>query len=1077
MNKLKIDPPDREQRDLIITRLDKSMLVEAAAGTGKTTSMIQRMTALLETGRCPISKLAAVTFTRKSAAELRSRFQIELESRCRNAPERNKHSLEEASSQVDRCFIGTIHSFCARLLRERPVEAKVDLSFEEIDESTDLRLVRQAWNEHVTRLHATNDPILKKLGGLGIQIGDLAPAFHRLANYPDVEAWPCDQSPMPDFKEARETLLEFVDHMEEVKQHFPHNYLDYDDLMRKISRVSRLVRHKDLDHPADLVSIMESFTTASPKPEKWLYCDKKLPKLEKEQWMQYRAAFQPHIIAWRKYCYPACLAAIRPALEVYNRLRTESAMLNYQDLLMKAADLLRDKSNIREYFRKRFSHLLVDEFQDTDPIQAEVMMFLTARDPAQTDWKQCQPVDGSLFVVGDPKQSIYRFRRADIVTYNKVKEIIVDSGGLLVTLQANFRTVPPLIGWINKSFEKQFPESPSPQAPVYVPLLPGRPGGGQEDDDHLRCLRIGKEVVDIREHEAVTIARTIDDAIRNKLTLVTQSGLPRAVEPGDFLVVAHYKKNLGIFASKLEELRIPHAVVGGNSMNQLRELSLLHMCLCAVTRPHDPVALVAVLRSEVFGISDSALYEFKRAKGAFSFRSEIPSELDTTDRDALSDAFSRLRDYSTWLRRLPVISAIEKISADLGLSVMAACSPGGNVRAGSFGKALELLRTSMVETWTISDLVAYLGQLVQSQEQHDGIPALPHQGSAVQVMNLHKVKGLEAPIVFLVDATGENRSNKTVEINIDRSGDKVMGYMAMQAPSAGFVRPTIALPSDWESREAEEKKFEDGEAKRLYYVAATRAGSRLIISQREKYNNRNPWNFFDKYLKDAQQLTGPPHGLQLAETPLELDDRAVREALESIPNLWGTITAPTYDVASAKMISSTGALARSSGGEHGTEWGSAIHRVLQATLVNPTADLSGLAVSALAEQGLEMDLAHDAVDTVRSVMASEIWKRALEARRKYVEIPFQRLIETDSADIILRGVIDLVFLEEAGWVIVDYKTDRFSGPLDELVEKYKPQVLTYTRAWAEMTGEPVIESGLYFTFTGRYSICEQQSGL
>ncbi len=881
---------------------------------------------------------------------------------------------------------------------------------------------------------------------------------------------------MPDFKEARETLLEFLDHVAEVKQHFPEHYRDYDDLMRKCHRVSRLIRHKDLDHPAELVSILQAFTTVTPEPEKWLHCDKSLPKQEKARWLEYRATFQPCLDDWRKYCYPACLEAILPALKIYDRLRAQSGKLNYQDLLIKAADLLRDKPYIREYFRNRFSHLLVDEFQDTDPVQAEVMMLLTSSDPAETDWKKCRPVDGSLFVVGDPKQSIYRFRRADIVTYNKVKEVIVASGGLLVTLQANFRTVPSLIDWINKSFEKQFPESPSQQAPAYVPLLSGKPGPHSEVSNHLKCLRIGPRVTDIQDYEAETIAATIDYALQKRPMIVTQSGEKRALEPGDFLIVTHYKKNLGIFASKLEDLRIPHQVVGGNSMNQLRELSLLHICLSAVTRPHEPLALVAVLRSELFGISDSALYEFKKKRGTFSFHSDVPIDLDVSDHEAFSDAFRRMRYYSVWLRGLPIIAAVEKITADLGLNVMAACSRGGNVKTGSLGKALELLRASSADMWTISDVLEYLGLLVQSQEQHDGIAALPHEGNAVQLMNLHKVKGLEALIVFLAGATGENRANQSIDLNIDRSGDKVTGHMAIQDPSSGFARRSIAYPCDWEVREEEEKRFEDAEATRLYYVAATRAGSRLVISQKEKYNNRNPWNFFDKFLKDAPRLVDPPSCAPRTDSPMVLDDREISEALENIPNLWGKITAASYNVTSAKMISPSAALVSSSIGEHGTEWGSALHSILQAAMMSPTADLLGLAVSALAEQGLETALAQDAIDTVRSVMASEIWKRALAAKRKYVEIPFQRLTtaELENSDhTILRGVIDLIFLEDPGWVVVDYKTDRFSGPADELVEKYRSQIRTYAEAWTEMTGQPVIEAGLYFTFTGQYSTCMQ----
>ena len=163
------------------------------------------------------------------------------------------------------------------------------------------------------------------------------------------------------------------------------------------------------------------------------------------------------------------MKAVRPAVEIYDRLRRDAALLNFQDLLLAAARLLRENPVIRTYFRKRFTHLLIDEFQDTDPIQAEVMMLLVADDVTISDWRRCRPVSGSLFVVGDPKQSIYRFRRADIVTYNEVKRIIQETGGEVVSLTANFRATAPLVDWVNTTFSARFPDAPTEVAPAYSP--------------------------------------------------------------------------------------------------------------------------------------------------------------------------------------------------------------------------------------------------------------------------------------------------------------------------------------------------------------------------------------------------------------------------------------------------------------------------------------------------------------------------------------------------------------------------------------------------------------------------------
>ena len=199
------------------------------------------------------------------------------------------------------------------------------------------------------------------------------------------------------------------------------------------------------------------------------------------------------------------------------------------------------------------------------------------------------------------------------------------------------------------------------------------------------------------------------------------------------------------------------------------------------------------------------------------------------------------------------------------------------------------------------------------------------------------------------------------------------------------------------------------------------------------------------------------------------------EAARAIRERWTAAIEPTYDLAAAKEISVSAAGSARAGGEHGTEWGAVIHLLLQAAMVEPSADIRALAESALGEQGLDPGLAGDAAETVRAVMSSGVWKRAEGSERRLVEAPFQTLVRPeDGPPTVLRGVIDLVFREPGGWVVVDYKTDRQRGrPLEEIVERYRPQVLTYAGAWEKASGEPVREAGLYFTRTGRYVECRR----
>jgi ATP-dependent helicase/nuclease subunit A len=848
-----------------------------------------------------------------------------------------------------------------------------------------------------------------------------------------------------------------------------------------------MITHADPEKPRDLVAILRQFTDIEIKKvkfDKWPEGERRARE-ERSTWQDYKKRSDAYLDDWRRHCYHTLIKAIQGCQAVYDRLREEKGLLNFQDLLLKAAALLADKPKIREYFRHRFTRLLVDEFQDTDPIQAQVMMFLTANDPTETDWQRCRPVPGSLFVVGDPKQSIYRFRRADIVTYNKVKEIIVNNGGKIVLLQANFRSAAPLIDWINRTFEKSFSSSESPESPAYVTLLPGPQAGEVCQQPHLQCLQIPLDVPtdQICEYEATLVARAILDAINDNGVPPesrTASGRvdARPAQPRDFLIITRYTKNLGVYSRKLQEAGIPHQVVGGNAVNQSRELSMLHVCLAAVVQPDNPVALVAALRSELFGISDSALYDFKQKGGSFSFASSIPTGLADADAAALSDAFERLRKYSVWFNIMPSVAAAEKVAADLGLAVLSAAEPDGNSRAGSFLKAFELLRAVHYDLWAATDLVDYLAQILQGEEVHDGLPALPQETSAVQVMNLHKAKGLEAPFVFLADPTGE--INHGTDLYIDRSGDEVKGYMVIRGPTAGFAGPVLGMPQQWNTLKAQEKRFRDAESTRLFYVAATRAGKQLTITQRGKIkqggNRWNPWKFFQDHLLECPILVDRGGDRELKVNPVSIGDEDAWRAEAQIGGRWRVVAQPTYETAGAKAISMARPTLAPPGAEYGTEWGSILHSLLETAMLNDRADLGSLAQTALAEQGLAADLVEDLVETVHAVMASDIWKRAMHSPRRLVEVPFQTLVSTESGEAgpvatILRGVIDLAFLEAGAWVIVDYKTDRVSSThLGRLVERYREQVLTYAKAWAAVTGEIVGEVGLFFTHCDRYVV-------
>ncbi len=1065
-------PPDQDARDRIVGDLDRTLLVEAAAGTGKTTSLVGRMVALIREGRCTPETLAAVTFTRNAAAQLRARFLAGLEREARTATGQDRDRLTGAIAGLDRAFLGTIHSFCGQILRERPVEAGVGLAFRELDEDDDDQLRRRAWDDHVAALHADADPILAELDELGLDVGQLRGTFLRFAEYPDINEWPAPPVALGDLGPAAEALRDYANHMQEAAAGFgePGN----DKLMPRYRQIPRQLRQADPDRAADLMEILGTIRVLTSRDlvqRNWPG-GKKQALAELERWNEFAEAHAVRLTdLWLARRYEACLRAIRPAVDTYDRHRRKVGAMNFQDLLIRAAALLRERPEVRAAFRNRFTHVLVDEFQDTDPVQAKVLCLLTADDPSERDWKRSRPAPGSLFVVGDPKQSIYRFRRADIATYNRVKALIVASGGEVIPLTTSFRTVGPLIGWVNEVFGGVFPAEPTDHSPEHRPMHVGRPEVGPAASVGLRTLTIPAEH-DKNEaalaYDAARIARAIRWAIDSGLELPgtgrdPEDGCPPTARPGDFLIVTWKTKNLTLYARTLAGLGLPCTIVGGAGLNESSELALLLACLRATTRPDDPLALVAVLRGEAFGISDADLYAYKKAGGRFSFRAQT-IQVAGGEASAIEDAKGRLKQYASWLRRLPPAPAIERIAADLGLVARAAAAG----RGGALLRALELLREV---PGSAGELVEGLGRIVDREELHDDVPSRPHETPGVRVMNLHKVKGLEAPVVFLADPSGQ--STHEVTLHIDRTGGEASGYLTVLGEQSGHApAATLARPRGWDTWAEREQRFLEAEAHRLFYVAATRGGTQLVISQRMKGNQGNPWKFFAEHLTGAVELDdhdGLDHGPGgCREVPPAERDRASSARADH----WEHIRMPTYCLGASKADSLADSGPGSASGGRGAGWGLVIHRLLEYRIAGIDEEILDLAKRLLIEEKLDPDRAGEAAEVVASVARSKTWARALACPKRMAEIPFEVLrARADGKSAVVRGIIDLAFLEPQGWVVVDYKTDSLAdGRLDALVEHYCSQVGDYAEIWASMTGQSVAEAGLHFTEGNRYIV-------
>ncbi len=1086
-------PSDTAAREAIERNLDVSMLVEAGAGSGKTTCLARRMVAVIREGRHEIDHLAAITFTRKAAAELRGRFQIELERAAKGETDSTKRQRAEAAlARLERLFTGTIHAFCSRMLRERPIEAHVAPDFTEIEGEEDAALRQQTWNDFLARLHAENDPRLVALQDVGLAAADLEPALETVCLYPEVE-FPAVAETVPDAGEAMRALKKLLEDLHPLlpKPLDPETTCPIQKTVRALRRELRVA---EVGRPAEVAGLLVRCEKDRKATQKWWPGGK--PKaLEAEAiYNRFAANVAARFTeAWRVHVYHVAMQVLLPARKAVEEARIAAGGLNYQDQLLRAAELQRDNPEVRRFFQDRFRCLFVDEFQDTDPIQAEVILLLTADDPGERDWAKVRPRPGALFVVGDPKQSIYRFRRADIDVYNQVREIVASRGGRVEVLTKNYRSVGRICDWANDAFRGVFPGAPTPQRPCFAPLAAHR-AAGAPDLCGVRTLTVpttdggSQEVARI---EAAGIARFIRHAVDSRRTIEGGSQDvpgPRPARFGDFMILTRRKKNVAVYAAALEELGIPCEVGGGGAFVDAGPVASLRGLLQALADPEDAVALVGVLRGPLFGLSDDELYRH-RAAGR---RLRIPPrgsdvEGQGVDGDArVAVALASLAEWYEWTRTMPLGAAVEKILDGSGLLAWAAAGEAGQTAAGNLLKAVDRVRAVGEEGGGLAQAAESLAGDLESKDI-EAQPLEPGRRDVVRVMNLHKAKGLEAPVVFLADPLTGQKAR--ADIHVVRGRGRPEAFFCLARYWGDHGRDLLGVPQGWngpEGHEAKELEYVLAEEERLRYVAATRARDLLVVGRyagKAHSQQTPPWSSFDAFLGGVGELEVPPVIPVPAERDVELGPDAQAAAAKALAGRLAAAVRPSYAVEAVTAIAHREAGGRPAGGaaqfseeaDRGAAWGTLIHGMLEAAMRSgdglDEAGLLRLAAFLAADgPGLRAHVA-DAVRTVRRVMESEVWQRARAAPERHVEVPFAVQVPTAElrgaaphapAVTVLQGVVDLAYRVDGGWELVEYKTDVVDGDLAPWVDHYAPQVRLYARHWAAIAREPVLRSGLFF---------------
>ncbi|GIW40287.1 MAG: hypothetical protein KatS3mg076_0864 [Candidatus Binatia bacterium] len=837
---------DEKERRIVREELGRTLLVEAAAGTGKTTELVRRIVAVLENALGSVESIVAVTFTEKAAGELKLRLRAFLEeARGRHgsgSPERKR--LEDALERLEEARVSTIHAFCADLLRERPVEAGVDPEFTVLTEGEANRLFEEAFGVFLERaLENPPEGVRRALRRRPSRTDEnreappserLRRAAWSLAEWRDFPAgW---KRPDFDRKKSIDDLVAEIRRVAELGRNCfsPRGdplYARTEPLRRFAENLSRSeeVRPRDYDRlEADLVSL----ATDSPLRNRWRGRGEQYgPGVLRAELLESVEGLLGKLQAFARTAdadLAACLERdLRGAVEAYEEMKRREGALDFVDLLLRARDLLRYNEEVRRHYQSRFTHIFVDEFQDTDPLQTEILFLLSSSDPRISDWRRVVPAPGKLFLVGDPKQAIYRFRRADVSTYLEAKKLLVERCGedAVVQLRTSFRSVPSLQKAVNAAFEPVMQESAEALQPGYVPLAPFRKEHrGQPTLVALPVPRpygkwkISKEAIEASLPDAV--GAFVHWLVEKSGWRVEEDGRRVPVRPDHvcllFRRIAAWPTGdmARPYVQALESRGVPHLLVGGKSFHEREEILTMRTALAAVEWPDDELSVFATLHGSLFAIEDAELFEYRSLYGRlhpFRVPEELPESLG-----AVGEALRFLAECHRRRNRRPVAETIEVLLEATRAHAAFVLRPSGEQVLANVLHLVELARSYEASGGlSFRGFVDFLEREAERGEAGEA-PILEEGSEGVRLMTVHKAKGLEFPVVVLADITtklARPTASRVVDAERRVCAQKLAGWSPLELLEAQEV----------------EVSRDEAEGVRVAYVAATRARDLLVV--------------------------------------------------------------------------------------------------------------------------------------------------------------------------------------------------------------------------------------------------------
>ncbi|MFA6363494.1 UvrD-helicase domain-containing protein [Methanoregula sp.] len=1102
-----------ERQNTAITRHDRSMVVTAGAGTGKTFVLVQKYLDLLRTKKVSVPEILALTFTDKAAAEMKERIRKELSRQSGPAWEKATEDFLVAPVQ-------TFHSFCAQVLREFPLEAGLDPGFSVLDERTMARIHADIFDELVQRVQPepANSGVIRLLSvfdqyTLREMLGAMYERRDQYARF--FEAFGTDeaavlsfwQEEVHRFRDAELFALaadrDFSDLVKELLG-FADTYSGADD---------KAAEYATLIQPALAVlagpfspdrfsgaaaGILETPGPRGGSRKVWQGDDlarfkaarKRLAGILEQKAPLFRLTVDPadpllsgsvSLLHDLSNVFPRYLALVEAQ-------KSKEGGIDFSDLVLSARNLFVHRPDlVAMHFAGRYRYILVDEFQDTDPAQFDIVLALVGKPGENND---------SLFIVGDPKQSIYLFRDADVTRFKAAQQIIESAcNGSTVDLDTSFRSTGAVIGLSNSIFTTLFSSVKKPWEFGYQPIVPSPARAGHEGTVELMLPTKGDTSTATKQNEADMVARRIQSVVVSAPADVYEEQpdhtfIRRKARYGDIAILIEQRTNLPQYLAFLSRYGIPYYVHGGTGFYNRQEIYDLYNLLSFFLNNHNDVSLAGVLRSPCFGLSDAELFFVSQEKNA-TFFGKLKGFAEKTGTLSAVRAVRLLTSWQEYAGRAGLVFFIRKILWESGVYTVYGAMPDGEQVLANIEKLVAIIRAREEKgLYSLADLTSEL-RLAMDEEEREGeahLDALAQ--NAVNIMTVHAAKGLEFPIVFVPDMGVSFRDRpETIMIGDD---PRLVG---IKAPDPGNNFVPAEGPVLTALREVRREK-ERAEKKRLLYVALTRARDHLFMSGTMPDDPEVPLPFArtriawvctalgitDDAIKAGGITLEPGNGIAPFRMAIVTDPLAIPAELTGAePELigvpadgsgkTGTRVRPVYEpetdpdreiTVSALEEELAGRRAKREPGVPkyltdiypGEKRGTIIHEVLR-----------GRDAATVLEEYGEFSEQHlwQCGEIRTAFFSSDLVKRV---KRSYCEVPFSISFEGKR----VTGTIDrLCELEDGSWAVIDYKSAA-AGPegYAALAEEYRKSMEIYCEAARELVPGKEVATYLYFTETGEF---------